>query len=188
MGASLYAMVLSMLVFKTVRLRELINVVLETVKTTAMVCFIVATASVFAWVLAAHQAPMHLASWLLSLTDNPFVLIIVINMVLFVVGFFVEGMAIMILAIPALAPTILAAGIDPVHFGVVFVFNLMIGLMTPPMGLGIFVVSGVSGIRFETLSRAVLPFLIPLIFVLMLLILVPELVTALPNFLLGTAI
>ena len=92
-----------------------------------------------------------------------------------------EGLAIMILAVPAPAPTVAAVGIDPVHFGVVFIFNLMIGLMTPPMGIGLFVVSGVSGIGFNRLARAAVPFL------LLLLIVFPALVTFLPNALLGAA-
>lgn len=93
----------------------------------------------------------------------------------------------MILAVPAPAPTVAAVGIDPVHFGVVFIFNLMIGLMTPPMGIGLFVVSGVSGIGFNRLARAAVPFLLPLAVVLLLLIFFPALVTFLPNALLGAA-
>lgn len=184
-GASIYAMFLSMVVYKSIGLKELWDVVLETIRTTAMVLFIVSTASVFAWVLAAHEAPKHLAEWLVSITDNPLYLLLIINFFLFIAGFFVEGLAIMILAVPALAPTIAASGIDPVHFGVVFIFNLMIGLMTPPMGIGLFVVSGVSGIPFEKLARATLPFLVPLLVVLLLLIFFPILVTGLPDYILG---
>ena len=184
-GASAYALFLSCVIYKNLTIKLLIEIILSTVKTTSMVCLIVATASVFAWVLAAHQAPMHLAKWLLSLTSDPLYLLLIISAVVFCAGFFVEGIAIMILAVPALAPTIAASGIDPVHFGVVFVFNLMIGLMTPPMGLGLFVVSGVSGIPFEKLAKAVVPFLIPLIVVLLLLIFFPALVTGLPNMIMG---
>lgn len=187
-AASAYAIVLSMFVYREIGLRELWGVVLDTVRTSAMVCFIVATASVFAWVLAAHEAPKNLSIWLTSLSENPLVLLLIINAFLFIAGFFIEGLAIMILAVPALAPTVAAAGIDPVHFGVVFIFNLMIGLMTPPMGIGLFVVSGVSGISFNTLARAILPFLVPLLVVLLLLIFFPPLVTALPDYLLGARI
>lgn len=186
-AASAYAMFLSMVLYRTLDVKGLLKVILSTIRTTAMVCLIVSTASVFAWVLAAHQAPMHLASWLLDLSDNPLVLLLIINFVLFLAGFFIEGLAIMILAVPALAPTLAASGIDPIHFGIVFIFNLMIGLMTPPMGVGLFVVSGVSGIKFEVLAKATLPFLVPLMVVLILLILFPALVTALPNLVLGPA-
>ncbi|MCA1299750.1 TRAP transporter large permease [Stappia indica] len=183
--ASLYALVLSMGVYREMTWRDLQRVVLETVRMTAMVCLIVATASVFAWILAANQAPMRLAGWLLTLSKDPLVLLLVINAAILIAGFFIEGLAIMILVVPALAPTLLAAGIDPVHFGVVFIFNLMIGLMTPPMGVGLFVVSGVSGIRLETLARASVPFLLPLAAVLLLLMFVPQLVTWLPDMVLG---
>ena len=186
-GASAYAIVLSMVVYREIGPRKLYRVVLETIRTTAMVCFIVATAGIFAWVLAAHEAPKNISLWLLSLTENPLVLLLIINAFLFVAGFFVEGLAIMILAVPALAPTVAAVGIDPVHFGVVFIFNLMIGLMTPPMGIGLFVVSGVSGIGFNRLARATVPFLLPLVVVLLLLIVFPALVTFLPNALLGAS-
>ncbi|GGF06953.1 TRAP transporter large permease [Stappia taiwanensis] len=183
--ASLYALVLSMGVYREMTWRDLQRVVLETVRMTAMVCLIVATASVFAWILAANQAPMRLAGWLLTLSKDPLVLLLVINAAILIAGFFIEGLAIMILVVPALAPTLMAAGIDPVHFGVVFIFNLMIGLMTPPMGVGLFVVSGVSGIRLETLARASVPFLLPLAAVLLLLMFVPQLVTWLPDMVLG---
>ena len=186
-GASAYAIVLSMVVYREIGPRKLYRVVLETIRTTAMVCFIVATAGIFAWVLAAHEAPKNISLWLLSLTENPLALLLIINAFLFVAGFFVEGLAIMILAVPALAPTVAAVGIDPVHFGVVFIFNLMIGLMTPPMGIGLFVVSGVSGIGFNRLARATVPFLLPLVVVLLLLIVFPALVTFLPNALLGAS-
>lgn len=183
--ASVYAIFLSMIVYRTLTFDGLFQVILSTIRTTAMVCFIVATASIFAWVLASHQAPMHVASWLLSLSENPLIILLVINIAVFFAGFFIEGLAIMILAVPALAPTLAASGIDPIHFGVVFIFNLMIGLMTPPMGVGLFVVSGVSGIKFETLAKATLPFLVPLMVVLILLIIFPSLVTWLPNMILG---
>ncbi|WP_242509496.1 TRAP transporter large permease [Rhodovulum imhoffii] len=185
--ASLYALLLSFGIYREMTLKDLVKVILDTVRMSAMVCLIVATASVFAWILAANQAPMRLAAWLLSLTENPLLLLIVINLGILVAGFFIEGLAIMILIVPVLAPTLISAGIDPVHFGVVFIFNLMIGLMTPPMGVGLFVVSGVSGIRLETLIRETIPFLIPLAAVLLLLILVPGFVTWLPNLVLGPA-
>ena len=184
-GASAYAIFLSMVVYREIGPRKLYRVVLDTIRTTAMVCFIVAAASIFAWVLAAHEAPKNISIWLLSLSDSPLVLLLIINLFVLAAGFFVEGLAIMILAVPALAPTVAAVGIDPVHFGVVFIFNLMIGLMTPPMGIGLFVVSGVSGIGFNRLARASVPFLLPLAAVLLLLILFPSLVTFLPNAVLG---
>lgn len=183
--ASIYALILSFGIYREMTLRDLVGVILDTIKMSAMVCLIVATASVFAWILAAHQAPMRLAAWLLTLTEDPLMLLIIINIGVLIAGFFIEGLAIMILIVPVLAPTLISAGIDPVHFGVVFIFNLMIGLMTPPMGVGLFVVSGVSGIRLETLIRATIPFLLPLVVVLVLLILVPGFVTWLPNLLLG---
>ena len=186
-GASAYAIILSMFIYREIGLKELRQVILSTIRTTAMVCFIVATASVFAWVLAAHEAPKNLSIWLTSLTENPLLLLLIINLFLLIAGFFVEGLAIMTLAVPALAPTVAAVGIDPVHFGVVFIFNLMIGLMTPPMGIGLFMISGVSGIRLGVLTRAIVPFLLPLIIVLLLLIFFPSLVTFLPDLLLGQA-
>lgn len=156
-----------------------------TARTTGAICLIVSTATLFAWLLTTLQVPQRTAAFLVDLTDNPLVLLLIISAVVLVIGFFIEGLAIMILVVPVILPTLKTVGVDPIHFGVVLVFNLMIGLMTPPMGVGLFVVSSVSGVRMEAIAREVLPMLLPLVIVLLLLILFPPLVTAVPDAVLG---
>ena len=185
--ASFYALILGTLVYRQLGLRELRDVFLRSGRTTASICFIVATATVFAWVLASLRVPQTAAEWLTGITRDPLMLLLIVNLAVFIAGFFLEGLAIMILVVPVMTPTMALIGIDPVHFGVVLVFNLMIGLMTPPMGIGLFVVSSVAGVRLEDLVREVFPFLVPLLIVLLLLILFPPLVTWLPNLMLGVA-
>ena len=183
--ACLYALVLGTLVYRELSWPDLVDVFLRSGRTTAAICLIVATATVFAWLLAAKQVPQSAAAYLTGLTRDPLTLLLIVNAAVFVAGFFLEGLAIMILVVPVMTPTMAAIGIDPVHFGVVLVFNLMIGLMTPPMGIGLFVVSGVSGVRLEDIVREVVPFIAPLLVVLVLLIVFPPLVTWLPNLVLG---
>jgi tripartite ATP-independent transporter DctM subunit len=183
--ASLYALVLGVFVYRELSAKDLWTVILQTGRTTASICFIIATATVFAWVITTLQVPQQATAYLVGLTRDPLFLLLIINLVVFIAGFFLEGLAIMILVVPVMIPTMAQVGIDPVHFGVVLVFNLMIGLMTPPMGIGLFVVSGVAGIKLEDLIKEVFPFLIPLLIVLLLLIFFPSLVTALPDFVLG---
>lgn len=182
--ACVYALCLG-LFYRELGLKRIWGELLATARTTGAICLIVATATVFAWLLTTLQVPQKTAAMLVEITDDPLLLLLLISAVVFVVGFFLEGLAVMILIVPVMQPTLAAVGIDPIHFGVVLVFNLMIGLMTPPMGVGLFVVSGVSGIRVEAITREVLPLLIPLVVVLILLILFPALVTALPNAVLG---
>ena len=166
-------------------MKRIFNELLATARTTGAICLIVATATVFAWLLTTLQVPQRTAAVLVTVTDDPLYLLLLISLVVFIVGFFLEGLAVMILIVPVMQPTLAAVGIDPIHFGVVLVFNLMIGLMTPPMGVGLFVVSSVSGIKVEAVAKEVLPLIVPLLVVLILLILFPPLVTALPDAVLG---
>lgn len=186
--ACLYALLLGTVVYRSLGLRELKDVILASGRTTASIAFIVSTATIFAWILASLQVPQMTAAYLASLTTDPLLLLFIICAAVFVAGLFIEGLAIMILVVPVLAPTMAHLGIDPVHFGVVLVFNLMIGLMTPPMGIGLFVVSNVGRIPLVDLIRETLPFVLPMLVVLILLILFPPIVTWLPDLLLGPSV
>jgi len=182
--ACVYALFLG-LFYRQLDLPKIWNELVATARTTGAICLIVSTATVFAWLLTTLQVPQKTAAVLVEFTDDPLVLLLLISAVVLVVGFFLEGLAIMILIVPVMLPTLTAVGVDPIHFGVVLVFNLMIGLMTPPMGVGLFVVSSVSGVKMEAIAREVFPMLIPLVIVLLLLIVFPVLVTGLPDAVLG---
>ncbi len=182
--ACIYALFLG-LYYRELNVSKIWTELIATARTTGTICLIVATATLFAWLLTTLQVPQKTAAFLVEITDDPLLLLLIISAVVFVIGFFLEGLAIMILIVPVMLPTLTAVGVDPIHFGVVLVLNLMIGLMTPPMGVGLFVVSNVSGIRMEAISREVFPMLIPLVTVLLLVIVFPQLVTAIPDAVLG---
>jgi tripartite ATP-independent transporter DctM subunit len=185
--AALYALLLGTVVYRELGWRQLLQVFRESFNTTAVIAFIVCAATLFNWVLARERVPQEVAALLLGLSDDPVVMLLLINLLLFFLGMFMEALAIMVLTVPVLLPLIQALGIDPVHFGLVLTLNLMIGLLTPPMGIGLFVVSRVGNIPFARLARAVVPFYVPLFVALLLITLVPQITLFLPDLVLGPA-
>jgi tripartite ATP-independent transporter DctM subunit len=180
-----YSLLLGMAIYRTIGFRDLPKIFRDAVNISAVVGFIVACASLFGWVLAREQVPQQLAAWFLGFSREPWVLLTIINILLLVLGCFMEGMAIMILMVPVLLPVTNAVGIDPVHFGVVVVMNLMIGILTPPFGVALFTVAKVANIPFAVLARAILPFIPPLIVVQIVVTYWPGLVMYLPKLIYG---
>lgn len=166
-AAVAYALILS-LIYKTLTLKKLVAVSLETAETTAVILLIVGCASIFAWVLTVTQTTEKFATVMLSLSNNKYVVLLIINLILLIVGCFMETIAAITILTPVLLPVITNLGIDPVHFGVIMVFNLMIGLLTPPVGMVLFVLARVTKVPFERVAKATAPFLIPLLAVLIL--------------------
>ena len=183
--AALYALVLGTIVYRELGWRDLVKVFRDSMNTTAVVGFIVAAATLFNWVLARERVPQQVAELLLGVTDNPLLMLLLINLLLLFLGMFMEALAIMVLTVPVLLPVINALGIDPVHFGLVLTLNLMIGLLTPPMGIGLFVVAKVGGIPLQQLIRAVAPFFVPLVGALVLITVFPQITLFLPNLVFG---
>lgn len=178
--AVLYVVVLGV-VYRSLSLRNLYRALASTCVTTGGVLFIVAGATLFGWVLAMERLPQMLADFVLSTTDSPVLFLIGVNVLLLVVGTFLDlGSAILIL-IPVLGPVSLELGIDPLHFGVVVIFNLMIGGLTPPVGVLTYVLSAALNEPFNVVMRAIVPFLVPLGFLLLLLTFVPVLSIWLPH-------
>lgn len=166
--AVVYAFVISFFVYRTVTVRDLPRILVDTMVTTAIGLFIISTVSSFSWVLVVEQAGDRFVAAIRAMTENPYLVLLAINVVLLVLGALVEAGAVLILMTPILLPLIESVGIDPVHFGVVMVLNLMIGCATPPVGMSLFVAAHVAEIRVEAVMRAVLPFLIPLLLTLLL--------------------
>ena len=177
----LYTLILGVFVYRTLNFKKLIDVVVESTYTTASVMLIVMAASIFAYVVTRERIPVMAGEFILSLTQNKLLVLLIINLFLFFVGCFLEPVAAMIILIPVFLPICHQLGIDPVHFGVVMVLNLMIGLLTPPVGLVLYVVSDVAKITFESMVKETLPFFIPLIAVLAMLTYLPALVLWLPK-------
>ncbi len=180
-AAVLWAMFLGFVVYRTLNLRRFVRVSMETIETTAIILLIVAGASIFAWLLTSNRVTEQFANLVSGFTDNKFLILILLNLILFIVGFFMETVAAITILVPVLLPLAVSVGVDPVHFGVIMVLNLMIGLLTPPVGMVLYVLSRVSGVSFERCTQATLPFLIPLVAVLMLITFVPEFSMWLPT-------
>ncbi len=180
-AACAYALVLGAVIYRTLTWRRFLRVSFDTIETTAVVMFIVAAASIFAWILTSSRVTEHFAGLILQVSDNPYIVLILINLILLVVGCFMETIAAITILVPVLLPITNHLGIDPVHFGVVMVLNLMIGLLTPPVGMVLYVLSRVSGLPFERCVTATAPFLVPLLVVLALITFIPALTLWLPT-------
>ncbi|MGR3806313.1 TRAP transporter, DctM subunit [Pasteurella testudinis DSM 23072] len=181
--AVFYALILSVWIMKNLKLREVFPMCARVGVNAAAILIIVAAASGFASAISLSGVAREITTFLYSITDNKYILIFIINVFLFIVGMFLDaGPAILIFA-PILAPIMTNVGIDPVHFGVVMVANLSIGLATPPMGLVLFVASGVSGVPLQKISKAILPFLFVEFLIIFLISFFPVLVIGLPEML-----
>lgn len=179
-----YAIFLS-LCYKSFSLKAFVKVAKETLVSTASVLFIVASAAIFAWTLTVEQLPQQISSALLGISSKPMILLLLTNVILLIAGMFLETTAAIMIFTPILLPTLVAAGVNPVHFGLVMVFNLMIGMLTPPVGMSIYMLSPISGIPVNRLFKAVMPYLIPLFIALFVLTYFPEISLWLPNLLYG---
>lgn len=180
--AVLYALILGVVVYRTIRLREIAEVLFDSALASANILFIIAVSAGIGWLLSMHQVPLHLADAILTLSPHPVVFLLLLNVILLVLGCFMAAAPVIIMVTPIILPTTIAMGIDPVHLGVVMVLNLMIGLITPPVGLCLFAVAEVAEVSVFQLTRALVPFYAVLVSVLLAITLIPEIVTALPTY------
>ncbi|HPU61754.1 MAG TPA: TRAP transporter large permease [Bacillota bacterium] len=179
--AVVYALILGIFIYKELTWRDFLRNLLDVGRSTTSIMLIVSMASVFGWVLAYEMIPQQVASAILSYTTNPYAVLFLINIILLIAGCFMETIAIILVLVPMLVPVVNAVGIDLLHFGLVVVLNVMIGLITPPVGVCLYVVADLARISFERVMKATLPFLIILIIVLFIVTYVPSIVTWLPN-------
>ncbi|WP_439524883.1 TRAP transporter large permease [Marivita sp.] len=176
-----YAIIVGMFILRTLRLGDLPDVFMRAAMTSATVLLLVGAAMAFKTVVSLSHTPEILAEFVLGLSENPLILLFLINLLLFVVGMFLDaGPAIIILG-PILGPIFVDLGVDPIHFAIIMSVNLTVGLATPPMGLVLFVASSVSGERVETISKAILPFLFIEIVVIFLITFIPEISMTVPR-------
>jgi tripartite ATP-independent transporter DctM subunit len=180
-AACAWAMMLGIFLYRTLSLKQFYKVTMDTIETTAGVLLIVGAASLFGWVLTTTRVTEYATEALLSVTDNRYVILLLANVVLLVVGCFLEPIASISILVPVLMPVIAKVGIDPVHFGVVMTLNLMIGLLHPPLGMVLFVLSRIAKLSLERTTMAIVPWLIPLLMSLIAITLIPELTLWLPR-------
>lgn len=179
--AAAYAFVLGRFVYRELTFGDLSQTLWETGRQTAQVMLIVAMSAPFGWVLIQQQVPNAILQALMGLSGEPWVILLIVNIVLLFLGMFLETIAVLIIAYPILAPVMAAIGVDPVHFGVIIVLNMMIGLVTPPVGLCLYVVSGIARVPIADIARELAPYLLALLCVLALVTYVPAISTWLPN-------
>lgn len=171
------------LTYRTIKLRDLPGILVEAALTTASVLLILGASTVLGWVLAREQVPQRLAELLLGITDNQIVFLLLVNVALLLLGIFIETGPAIVIAVPILFPVAEAFGVDPLHFGVIVIMNLIIGLLSPPVGGVLFVVSGVTKTPLNEVIRGVWPFFVPLLAALLLVTFIPGLALWLPQLL-----
>lgn len=164
--ASAVAFIVGMLFYKELKWKNLPSILVNTVIGTATVTFLIAMANIFGWVIAFEQIPQLIANSMLSISENPYIFLLLVNLFLLLIGTVLDGIAALIILVPVLMPLVTAFQIDPIHFGVIICINLTIGLLTPPVGTGLFIVSSIANVKFEKLVRAVMPLLLLGIFIL----------------------
>jgi len=185
--AVVYGIIIAMFVYKDLSFKKLREIIFQALVTTSTVTFIMATASAFAWLLAIDGLPMKLAEFVSSINMPAWVFLILFNVIFLILGMFMEALSILIIMVPVVMPMFQHFGLDPIHMGVVMVLNLMIGLITPPVGMSLFVTSKVANVKLEKLCKAIIPWTIPLIVVLIIITYVPNIVTWLPNLVFGVS-
>ena len=180
-AACVWAMILGFAWYRTLSWKMFVKVCLDTIETTSTVLFIVAAASIFGWMLTATGVTTDIAAWVLGFTKQAWVFLLLANLLMLFVGCFLEPTAAITILVPILLPIATQLGVDPIHFGLVMVLNLMIGLLHPPMGMVLFVLARVAGLSFERTTMAILPWLVPLLLALVVITYVPSLVLWLPK-------
>jgi len=158
--ACFIAFIVGFFLYKELTIYKMPTILLSTVITTATVTFLLATANIFGWIIAFEQIPQIIAKSMLSLSDNPIVFLLLANLFFLLLGTIIDGIAAMIIVVPIMMPLLAVYNIDPIHFGVIISINLTIGLLTPPVGIGLFVVSSVGKVKFEELVKSITPFII----------------------------
>lgn len=178
--AALYALILAKYVYKKLSWNRFFEICLEVAKTSATVLFIIAAANLFGWLVTAEDIPQKLAAWILSISDNYWVIISFFNILLIILGMFMETTAIILIIIPIFMPIMMQIGVDPIHLGVMVCVNLAIGANTPPLGVDLMAACKVADIKYEDSFRYVFGFDIMMLIALILITIFPKLVTFLP--------
>ncbi len=178
-----YALVIGLFVFRTIRPSALPRIFSEAMRDSSVILIIISVVAAGNWLLTYNRVPNLLTDWVLSNVDGQTVFLLATVAIFLIAGLFLEGIAAMLVLVPILHPIAVSLGIDPVHFGIIVIFNLMIGLITPPMGLCLFVAEGIARVGMARLTRAILPFFLVEVAVLIVLTFVPETVTFLPRLL-----
>ena len=180
-AAVIWSLFLGLVRYRSMTLKAVAKASFDTIETTASVLFIVTAASIFAWLLTVSQAAQLLSDAILGFTQNKWVFLLLANLLILFVGCFIDTIAAITILVPILLPIVLKLGIDPIHFGLIMVLNLMIGLLHPPLGMVLFVLARVAKLSVERTTMAILPWLVPLMLALIAITYIPEITLWLPR-------
>ncbi|MBN1847897.1 MAG: TRAP transporter large permease [Deltaproteobacteria bacterium] len=179
--AVFYALIIGLFVYRDIHLRDLPGILVRTGVTSSLVMLVIGTASIFSWVLASEEIPQVVTNCILGLTQNKILILLLMNILLLIIGTFMELTASLIILAPVLLPLMSQIGVDPLHFGVILVLNLVIGLTTPPVGVCLFIACSIGETKIERISRAIIPFLLASVAVLLICTYWEGLVMAIPE-------
>ena len=183
--ADIYALFLGFVVYRTLHLKDLPAILINTAETTGIVMVLVMVAGALGWCMSISRIPQTLAPMMVAAIHQPLVFLLVSNIILLVIGCFMEALAALLILVPILVPAAIGFGIDPVQFGLIMIFNLILGTIHPPIGVVLFVMARIAEVTFEQISRAILPWLVPLLIVLVAITVWPPLTLALPAMLMN---
>lgn len=177
-----YTVLIGTFYYKKLTLNGLRIAAFETIRATSGILIIVSVAALFGWILSVEQIPQQITAAMLSFSKDPYVLLFIVNVMLLIVGMFLDSTTAILVIAPIIAKPLMAAGVDPVHLGMVVVFNLMIGLVTPPMGLSLYLVADIAKVKMRDVLKEMLPFYVPLVGTLILITYVPWITTVIPRY------
>ena len=184
--SAIWALFIAIFIYKDIKIRELKTVFLESAKTSAMIMFIIANASIFAYFLTLENIPQMLSDFVVQMHLNRVLFLVAVNILLLIAGNFMEPSSIIMIMVPLLLPVATMLGIDPIHFGVIITINMELGMLTPPVGLNLFVASGITGSSIKEVVKAVMPWFFVIFIGLMLITYIPEISLWLPNIMMGS--
>jgi len=178
-----YAFIVGVLIYREIKIKQLVTIFTQSVVTTSAIMFILASAGLFGWILTREGIPQQVASFFMSISDSPTIFLLLVNLFLLIVGMFMETNASIIILAPLLLPVAVQLGIDPVHFGIIMIVNLALGMCTPPLGINLFISSQIARINLLQITRGMIPFYIALLITLMMITFIPQISMFLPSIL-----
>ena len=179
--ACIIALVVSFFFYRDIKFRDLPSIMINTAISTAIVTLLIAMANIFGWAMTFERIPQTIAEWMTTITSNPIVFLLLVNILFLLLGMFIEGIALIIILTPIFVPILPAYGIDPIHFGVLICMNVTIGILTPPVGSGLFLATSLGKVPIESFVKAVWPFVFVAVLVLLLVTLIPQLTMWIPS-------
>lgn len=181
--AVVYGLIVGFFIYKELKIADLPDILFDSAVGTATIMLLIATANLFGWILVSQQIPQRIAAGMLGVTSNPYILLLIFNVILLIVGTFLNTTAAVVLLTPILVPVLTSVGIDPVFAGIVMIVNLAVGMITPPVGLCLFVGCNIGGISIEQMTKSIMPFLLGLIATILMITYIPWIITFLPSLL-----